>query len=120
MPSAIVLDRLVKRYGSLVALNGVSLEVPEGQMFGLIGPDGAGKTTMIRTICGLLHADGGSVRVFGKDPVARARRDHGGGRISLAALQPVRRSQHRREHRVLRRDPRAARLSGHAAIACSS
>ncbi len=69
MPSAIVLDRLVKRYGSLVALNGVSLEVPEGQMFGLIGPDGAGKTTMIRTICGLLHADGGSVRVFGKDPV---------------------------------------------------
>jgi ABC-2 type transport system ATP-binding protein len=73
MPPAIVLDRLVKRYGSLVALNEVSLEVPEGQMFGLIGPDGAGKTTMIRTICGLLHADGGSVRVFGSDPV----REHG-------------------------------------------
>ena len=69
MPSAIVLDRLVKRYGSLVALNGVSLEVAEGQMFGLIGPDGAGKTTMIRTVCGLLHADEGSVRVFGSDPV---------------------------------------------------
>jgi len=73
MPSAIVLDRLVKRYGSLVALNDVSLEVSEGQMFGLIGPDGAGKTTMIRTICGLLHAEAGSVRVFGNDPV----RDHG-------------------------------------------
>jgi ABC-2 type transport system ATP-binding protein len=72
MPSAIVLDRLVKRYGSLVALNDVSLEVSEGQMFGLIGPDGAGKTTMIRTICGLLHAEAGSVRVFGNDPV----RDH--------------------------------------------
>jgi len=78
MPSAIVLDRLVKRYGSLVALNDVSLEVPEGQMFGLIGPDGAGKTTMIRTICGLLHAEGGSVRVFGNDPV----RDH--ARITAA------------------------------------
>jgi ABC-2 type transport system ATP-binding protein len=73
MPSAIVLDHLVKRYGSLVALNDVSLEVSEGQMFGLIGPDGAGKTTMIRTICGLLHAEAGSVRVFGNDPV----RDHG-------------------------------------------
>ena len=38
-------------------------------MFGLIGPDGAGKTTAIRTICGLLHVDGGTARVSGKDPV---------------------------------------------------
>ena len=38
-------------------------------MFGLIGPDGAGKTTTIRLLCGLLHADGGTVRVLGHDPV---------------------------------------------------
>ena len=41
-------------------------------MFGLIGPDGAGKTTAIRLICGLLHPDGGEVRVLGLDPA----RDH--------------------------------------------
>ena len=38
-------------------------------MFGLIGPDGAGKTTSIRLLCGLLHADAGRVRVLGRDPV---------------------------------------------------
>ena len=47
-----------------------------GEMFGLIGPDGAGKTTTIRLICGLLHADAGTVRVLGLDPVARARAGH--------------------------------------------
>ena len=39
-------------------------------MFGLIGPDGAGKTTAIRLMCGLLHADAGELRVLGLDPVA--------------------------------------------------
>jgi len=43
--------------------------VRRGEMFGLIGPDGAGKTTAIRLLCGLLHADAGTVRVFGRDPV---------------------------------------------------
>jgi len=46
--------------------------VQRGEMFGLIGPDGAGKTTAIRLICGLLHPDSGTVRVLGLDPV----RDH--------------------------------------------
>jgi ABC-2 type transport system ATP-binding protein len=67
---ALSLDNVVKRYGSVTALNGVSFDVHQGEMFGLIGPDGAGKTTTIRLLCGLLHADGGSVRVLGKDPVA--------------------------------------------------
>ena len=69
---AVMLDGLVKRYGAVEALRGVSLTVAGGQMFGIIGPDGAGKTTTIRTICGLLHPDGGRVRVLGRDPV----RDH--------------------------------------------
>jgi ABC-2 type transport system ATP-binding protein len=67
---ALSLEDIVKRYGSVTALNGVSFDVRQGEMFGLIGPDGAGKTTTIRLLCGLLHADGGTVRMLGKDPVA--------------------------------------------------
>jgi ABC-2 type transport system ATP-binding protein len=67
--SAIVLTKVVKRYGSTTALAGLNLEVRRGEMFGLIGPDGAGKTTAIRLICGLLHADEGELRVLGLDPV---------------------------------------------------
>jgi ABC-2 type transport system ATP-binding protein len=69
MNPAIEFDNVKKRYGAVEALRGVSFTVAPGQMFGLIGPDGAGKTTAIRTICGLLHADGGRVRVLGQDPV---------------------------------------------------
>jgi ABC-2 type transport system ATP-binding protein len=67
--SAIVLTGVVKRYGATTALAGLSLEVRRGEMFGLIGPDGAGKTTGIRLMCGLLHADEGELRVLGLDPV---------------------------------------------------
>src|SRR6185436_10127337 len=66
---AVVLDRVVKRYGGTKALDGLSLDVKRGEMFGLIGPDGAGKTTAIRLMCGLLHPDGGQLRVLGLDPV---------------------------------------------------
>src|SRR5436190_2476249 len=66
---AILFDGVSKRYGTVQALDGLSFEVPAGQMFGLIGPDGAGKTTTIRVLCGLLHADAGRVRVLGRDPV---------------------------------------------------
>jgi drug efflux transport system ATP-binding protein len=68
-PPALSLNSVVKRYGALTALNGVTFDVQPGEMFGLIGPDGAGKTTTIRLLCGLLHADGGQVRVQGRDPV---------------------------------------------------
>jgi ABC-2 type transport system ATP-binding protein len=56
----------------VVAVNEVSFAVQRGEMFGLIGPDGAGKTTTIRLVAGLLRASGGSVRVLGRDP----RREH--------------------------------------------
>jgi len=68
----ISLDRITKRYGATAAVNELSLSVERGEMFGLIGPDGAGKTTTIRLICGLLQADAGEARVLGLDPV----RDH--------------------------------------------
>jgi len=69
MTAALSLDRVIKRYGALTAVSDLSFEVQPGEMFGLIGPDGAGKTTTIRLLCGLLHADGGAVRVMGHDPV---------------------------------------------------
>src|SRR5438067_94534 len=72
MSDAIVIDRLTKRYGATTAVRELTLSVPAGEMFGLIGPDGAGKTTTIRLMCGLLRSDGGSLRVLGVDP----RRDH--------------------------------------------
>ena len=68
--NAIVLDRVTKRYETVTALHELTLEVRRGEMFGLIGPDGAGKTTTIRLIGGLLRPDAGSIAVLGHDPVA--------------------------------------------------
>jgi ABC-2 type transport system ATP-binding protein len=59
---------LTRRYGELVAVRGISFEVGRGEMFGLIGPDGAGKTTTLRVILGLLAPHGGEVRTCGLDP----------------------------------------------------
>ncbi|MEZ5417470.1 MAG: ABC transporter ATP-binding protein [Vicinamibacterales bacterium] len=73
MSAAITLNGVVKRYGHATALDGLSFEAARGQMFGLIGPDGAGKTTTIRLICGLLHPDGGSLRVLDLDPATHHR-----------------------------------------------
>jgi ABC-2 type transport system ATP-binding protein len=70
--TAITLDRVSKRYGQTIGVNELTLSVAQGEMFGLIGPDGAGKTTTIRLVCGLLAADAGTVRVMDLDPV----RDH--------------------------------------------
>jgi drug efflux transport system ATP-binding protein len=72
MSPVVWFDRVAKRYGPTPALRGLSLSIERGEMFGLIGPDGAGKTTTIRLMCGLIHADAGEVRVLGLDPV----RDH--------------------------------------------
>jgi ABC-2 type transport system ATP-binding protein len=61
-------DGLTRRYGDLVAVREASFQVARGEMFGLIGPDGAGKTTTLRVILGLLAAHGGTVRTCGLDP----------------------------------------------------
>lgn len=66
-------DHVTKRYGATTAIADLSLAVTRGEMFGLIGPDGAGKTTSIRLLCGLLRADAGGIRVLGVDPVAQHR-----------------------------------------------
>lgn len=59
---------LVKRYGDVVAVDGLSFEVGHGEIFGLLGPNGAGKTTTIRVIMDILDPDGGSVTVLGQPP----------------------------------------------------
>lgn len=61
-------EGLVRRYGALTAVDGVGFEVRRGEMFGIIGPDGAGKTTTLRVVLGLLPAHGGTVRTCGLDP----------------------------------------------------
>ena len=71
---AIVLGGVTKRYGAVTAIDTLSLSIARGEMFGLIGPDGAGKTTAIRLICGLLRPDAGRLRVLDLDPVGDHRR----------------------------------------------
>src|SRR5688572_1806436 len=66
----VAVDRLTRRFGPKLALDGVTLRVPRGAVFGLVGANGAGKTTLIKHLLGLLRAEAGSVRVFGRDPVA--------------------------------------------------
>jgi ABC-2 type transport system ATP-binding protein len=61
---------LTRRFGAKTALASVSASVSRGTVHGLVGANGAGKTTLIKHVLGLLRADGGSVRVFGLDPVA--------------------------------------------------
>lgn len=73
MSTAIHFDRVVKRFGATPALDQLSLDIARGEMFGLIGPDGAGKTTAIRLMCGLLHADAGSISVLGLHPAREHR-----------------------------------------------
>jgi len=64
----IVAEDLAKRYGKVVAVDGLNLKVEKGTILGLIGPNGAGKTTTIKIILGLLRPDRGKVSVFGEDP----------------------------------------------------
>ena len=61
---------LTRRFGALAAVDHLTLAVEEGEIFGLVGPDGAGKTTTLRMLCGLLDPTEGSARVAGHD-VAR-------------------------------------------------
>ena len=67
MNDVIKIDNLKKSYGDIAAVNGVSYSVARGEMFGLVGPDGAGKTTTIRMLIGLLKPDSGNAKILGHD-----------------------------------------------------
>ena len=86
--TAVSVENITKRYGKTVALDGVSFEVEKGELFGIIGPDGAGKTTLFRIIATLILADSGTASVDGFDVVRdykelRKRIGYMPGRFSL-------------------------------------
>ena len=64
---------LVRRFGATIAVDGISFDVRRGEMFVLIGPDGAGKTTTLRAVLGLVRPDAGELEVAGFDPWRRQR-----------------------------------------------
>ena len=70
----IAIHDLVKRYGTFTAVNGVSLDVGSGEIHGFLGPDGAGKTTTIRMVAGLLKPTAGRIVVNGHDLAAEPER----------------------------------------------
>ncbi len=70
---AIQIEKLRKSYGETLAVDNLSLQVGRGEIVGLIGPDGAGKTTSMRIVCGLLRPDEGSTRVLSFDSQREAR-----------------------------------------------
>lgn len=69
MESIIETHDLTRRFGAIVAVDRLNLTVPRGEIFGLVGPDGAGKTTTLRMLCGLLDPTEGSAKVAGFDTV---------------------------------------------------
>jgi ABC-2 type transport system ATP-binding protein len=75
-----------KRFGPVTALDGLSLAVEAGEIYGLLGPNGSGKTTFIRILAGLLGPDAGEVRVFGKAPRATVSSGAVGYMTQAAAL----------------------------------
>ncbi|HYH83418.1 MAG TPA: ABC transporter ATP-binding protein [Longimicrobium sp.] len=86
--AAVMVRDVARRFGETEALRGVSFDVAPGELFGLIGPDGAGKTTLFRILATLLAADAGEARVLGMDVVRdlwklRARIGYMPGRFSL-------------------------------------
>jgi ABC-2 type transport system ATP-binding protein len=72
---ALWLDGVTRRFagrgGAIVALDRLSLRVPQGGFFGVLGPNGAGKTTLLRLACGLLRPTAGRIEVLGEDPARR-------------------------------------------------
>ena len=65
---AVVVDDVVVRFDDQVALDGVSMTVPTGSIVGIIGPSGAGKTTLIRLLTGVLSPTSGTLSVLGEEP----------------------------------------------------
>jgi len=88
MSTSVTVDKLVKRFGATTALDGVSFDVNAGELFGFIGPDGGGKTTLFRILVTLLVPDSGRATVLGRDVVRdmwalRQRVGYMAGRFSL-------------------------------------
>ena len=75
-PPAVELTGVRKRFGRVEALRGITARILPGRLTGLVGPDGAGKTTLMRLLAGLMDPTEGSIRVAGCDPVRERERIH--------------------------------------------
>lgn len=67
MSHALTLDGVTKRFGKTVAVDHISMAIPQGSVYGFLGPNGAGKTTTIRMIMSILYPDEGEIRILGQD-----------------------------------------------------
>ncbi len=65
--SVVKIENLVKRYKELIAVDHINLDIREGEIFGLLGPNGSGKTTTINCLLSLLTFDKGKIEIFGKE-----------------------------------------------------
>ncbi|WP_333699367.1 ATP-binding cassette domain-containing protein, partial [Rivihabitans pingtungensis] len=83
LPPLIAARGLVKRYGATLAVNALDLSVARGELFGLIGPDGAGKSSVMKAIAGVLTFDGGELAVFGQSLVSDAACEAAKARLGL-------------------------------------
>ena len=85
---AIRLENLTRHFGAVRAVDGLSLEVPAGTIFGFLGPNGAGKTTTIRLLLGLLEPDAGRAEVLGFDTRTQAAgvRSHTGALLEQSGV----------------------------------
>ena len=72
MKSAVTIEHVTKTFGTFAAVDDLSLEVPSNSIYGFIGPNGSGKTTTLRMIMRILHADRGTIRVLGSDDLDAA------------------------------------------------
>ena len=85
---AIEVSDVVKSFGKLRALDGISLEVPRGQVYGLLGPNGSGKSTLIRALVGLVRPESGTVSILGARVPQLAVLSRVGYMTQAAALYP--------------------------------
>src|SRR5688572_26886678 len=87
---AIMVENLVKRYGTVRAVDGISFSVDEGEVFGMLGPNGAGKTTTVEILEGLRDADSGTAQVLGMDVRRQGRnvKEQIGVALQTATLMP--------------------------------
>jgi ABC-2 type transport system ATP-binding protein len=86
VPPLAELAGTTKRFGEVVALDGIDLALKPGQLTALLGPNGAGKTTVVKLLLGLIEPDAGAVRVFGGDPAAGGIRRRVGAMLQVSRV----------------------------------
>ena len=117
----IVAKDLTRKYGAFTAVETVSFEIPDGQIVGLLGHNGAGKTTIMKMLTGFLEPTSGSVTIDGHDVETRQQRRPGADRLSAGKLPALSGNDRHRLPRLCRRIARRARpATGRRACATRS